>query len=74
MTAGPDGVGVITLTTPAGSPARCKISAIAKVVSGVSIAGFTITVQPAATAGPIFRVAIAAGKFHGVIKSETPTG
>ena len=30
--------------------------------------------QPAAKAGPIFLVAIAAGKFHGVIRSETPTG
>ena len=37
-------------------------------------AGFRITVQPAASAGPIFRVAIAAGKFQGVIKSETPIG
>ena len=30
--------------------------------------------QPAASAGPIFRVAIAAGKFHGVIMKLTPTG
>ena len=41
---------------------------------GVSLAGFKITVQPAARAGPILRVAIAAGKFQGVIKSETPIG
>ena len=33
-----------------------------------------MVVQPAASAGAIFRVAIAAGKFHGVINSETPTG
>ena len=30
--------------------------------------------QPAASAGPILRVAIAAGKFHGVTRTETPTG
>ena len=30
--------------------------------------------QPAASAGPILRVAIAAGKFHGVTSTETPTG
>ena len=30
--------------------------------------------QPAAIAGPILRVAIAAGKFHGVINNETPIG
>ncbi|CAB4708297.1 unannotated protein [freshwater metagenome] len=43
-------------------------------VSGVSVAGFKIIVQPAATAGPIFRVAIPAGKFHGVISMERPIG
>ena len=43
-------------------------------MSGVSEAGFRITVQPAASAGPILRVAIAAGKFHGVTRIETPTG
>ena len=47
---------------------------IAIAVSGVSDAGFKIIVQPAASAGPIFRVAIAAGKFHGVISNETPIG
>jgi hypothetical protein len=46
----------------------------AKVVRGVSDAGLTIAVQPAARAGPIFRVAIAAGKFQGVIITLTPTG
>ncbi|CAB4878739.1 unannotated protein [freshwater metagenome] len=43
-------------------------------VSGVSDAGFKIIVQPAAIAGPILRVAIAAGKFQGVMSSETPIG
>ena len=36
-------------------------------VSGVSSAGLTMIVQPAASAGPILRVPIASGKFHGVI-------
>jgi hypothetical protein len=43
-------------------------------VSGVALAGFTTLVQPAAIAGPSFRVIIAAGKFHGVIAATTPTG
>ena len=30
--------------------------------------------QPAASAGPILRVAIAAGKFHGVMRTEMPIG
>ena len=72
--AGPVGVGRIKLTTPFGTPARSKISMMASAVSGVSPAGFKIIVQPAAIAGPILRVAIPAGKFQGVIKSESPTG
>ncbi len=31
-------------------------------------------VQPAASAGATFRVIIAAGKFHGVMAAQTPTG
>ena len=30
--------------------------------------------QPAATAGPILRVPMAMGKFHGVTSRHTPTG
>ena len=30
--------------------------------------------HPAASAGPILRVAIAAGKFHGVTSTQMPTG
>jgi hypothetical protein len=47
---------------------------MASAVSGVSLAGLSTTVQPAASAGPILRVAIAAGKFQGVMKTHTPTG
>ncbi len=43
-------------------------------MSGVSLAGLRITVHPAASAGPILRVAIAAGKFHGVTRTQIPTG
>ena len=63
-----------TLTTPAGTPASSRIFAISSAVSGVSLAGLRMTVQPAARAGPILRVAIAAGKFHGVTSTQMPTG
>ena len=42
--------------------------------SGVSVAGLSTSVQPAASAGPALRVIIAIGKFHGVIAAATPTG
>jgi hypothetical protein len=64
----------MTFTTPFGTPASSKICAMARAVSGVSFAGLRIMVQPAASAGPILRVAMAAGKFHGVTKSDTPMG
>ncbi len=64
----------MTLTTPGGTPASSSRLAIASAVSGVSEAGLRMTVQPAARAGPILRVAMAAGKFHGVTRIETPTG
>jgi len=51
-------------TTPLGMPARWASSARAKDVKGVSPGDFATTVQPAARAGPILRVIIAAGKFH----------
>jgi hypothetical protein len=47
---------------------------MARAVSGVSLAGLSTTVQPAASAGPILRVAMAAGKFHGVTRTQMPTG
>ena len=65
---------VTTLTTPAGTPASSSSCTKKSVVSGVSSAGFTTTVQPAASAGAILRVAIASGKFHGVISRHGPTG
>ena len=70
----PEVVVVTTLRTPSGSPASWRTSASRSIVSGVSAAGLTTMVQPAATAGPILRVPIASGKFHGVIISVGPTG
>ena len=56
-----------TDSTPLGRPASPISLASSIIVSGVSWAGLTIMVQPAASAGPILRVPIASGKFHGVI-------
>ena len=61
-------------STPSGSPASSRISPSASIVSGVALAGLTIIVQPAAMAGPILRVPMAAGKFHGVMSRQGPTG
>src|SRR5690606_8255082 len=71
-TTGPGSVVVITLSTPGGSPASRRRDATAKAVSGVAVAGLRIAVHPAARAGAILRVAIAAGKFHGVMSTLTP--
>src|SRR5215469_6696730 len=65
---------VTTLRTPAGTPARAASAAAASAEYGVWAAGFTIMVQPAASAGAALRVIIASGKFHGVIAATTPTG
>jgi hypothetical protein len=70
----PDRAVVTTLSTPPGSPTSSRILASASIDSGVWLAGFTTMVQPAATAGPILRVPIAIGKFHGVISRHGPTG
>jgi hypothetical protein len=43
-------------------------------VSGVSLAGFSTIVFPAASAGPTFHTAIARGKFHGTMSPHTPSG
>src|SRR5699024_11253137 len=51
-----------TFTTPSGRPARVRMSAKARVHSGVSAAGLITEVHPAAMAGPILRVPIAGGR------------
>lgn len=70
----PGSVVVTTPTTPSGTPASASRPAIARAVKGVSVAGLSTTVQSAASAGAIFRVTMAAGKFHGVTNAATPTG
>src|SRR5690625_3836122 len=61
-------------TTSLGIPAWWASSISFMVVSGVSSAGLTTNVQPAARAGAAFLVIIAAGKFQGVIAATGPTG
>src|SRR5512133_1975002 len=63
-----------TLSVPSGTPTSIRRSARASAVSGVWDAGFTTAVLPHASAGAIFQLAITAGKFHGVISTQTPTG
>ena len=70
----PEDFAVMTFTTPPGRPASSRIPASASIDSGVCLAGLTTHVQPAAMAGPILRVPIASGKFHGVMKMHGPTG
>ena len=41
---------------------------------GVSVAGLKTTVLPQTSAGSIFQLGIAIGKFHGVITPTTPIG
>jgi hypothetical protein len=62
------------LNAPGGSPASSQIRASASAESGVALAGFKTTVQPAASAGAIFRVTMVAGKFQGVMAPTTPIG
>jgi hypothetical protein len=56
------------------SPASDKISAILSAVNGVSSAGLTTQVHPAASAGAIFRQVSVIGAFHGTMKPQTPMG
>ena len=65
---------VTTCTRSAGTPARRASSTAKIVVRGVRLAGLMTAEQPAASAGAILRVAIASGKFHGVMSTASPTG
>ncbi len=62
------------LNTPSGKPASAKICAHRLAESGVNSAGFSTTVQPAASAGASFQLSSMNGVFHGVIRPATPTG
>src|SRR5690606_57973 len=65
---------VTTLKTPAGMPARAARTASAVAENGVSDEGWTMQVQPAASAAAALRVIMAEGKFQGVISAATPAG
>ncbi len=65
---------VTTLSTPGGSPASTSASAIRSAVNGVLLDGLRTMVFPPTSAGAIFRVTVAAGKFQGVIATTTPRG
>ena len=64
----PGSVVVTTLTTPGGSPSSASNAVNRRVDNGVASAGLITTGHPAASAGPSLRVAMAKGKFQGVIK------
>ncbi len=55
------------LTTPGGKPLEATSSATRRVVNGVSSAGLSTTVFPAASAGPSFQLVNISGKFQGTI-------
>ena len=62
------------MNTPSGRPAASPSSASRSAVSGVSSAGLSSTVLPAASAGAKPQPAIGIGKFHGTITPTTPSG
>ena len=64
----------MTLTTPFGRSVWSMIFANSSAEHGVSLAGFSTSVLPAESAGPIFHTAIMSGKFHGMICPQTPIG
>ena len=65
---------VTMFSTPSGSPASSISLAISRTVSDASSEGFSTTVQPVASAGPIFQIDPAMGAFQGMIAPTTPTG
>ena len=65
---------VTTLMTPFGNPASSARAIAAKADRGVSSAGRTTQVHPAANAAPSFLVIMAFGKFQGVMMAATPIG
>ena len=62
------------LSTPFGSPASTRTSTRRTASIGVYDAGLNTTALPSTSAGMIFQVGIANGKFHGVIAATTPSG
>ena len=64
----------ITVRTPSGRPASRASSPSRIAVIGVSSAGLSTTVLPAARAGAKPQPAIGIGKFHGTMMPTTPSG
>src|SRR4029077_6795080 len=62
----------ITFTTPGGIPASSQHFAIAYALSGVSLAGLTITEQPAPRLLAILRPGSIAGRFQGETANTGP--
>ena len=62
------------MSTCSGSPASSASSPSRIAVSGVSSAGLSTTVLPAASAGAKPQPAIGIGKFHGTMMPTTPSG
>ena len=64
----------ITVSTPSGRPASSASSPSRIAVSGVSSAGLSTTVLPAASAGAKPQPAMGIGKFQGTMMPTTPSG
>ena len=62
----------MTLITPSGMPISLAKCATYRVESGVSSAGLTTQVLPAAMAGPMPQPQSRNGKFHGTMKPHGP--
>ena len=65
---------VTTLTTPAGIPASCRISATRSTDSEASSDGFSTAVHPLASTAPMIQNWLLSGPFQGMIPPMTPTG
>src|SRR2546421_11701400 len=61
------------LTTPRGST-QSTMRQTSTTASGSCGAGFTTTVLPQASAGPILAAQLVMGKLNGVMQATTPTG
>src|SRR3954471_11184690 len=64
---------VTTFTTPGGNTS-CNNSHTRTTARGSCGAGFTTTVLPIASAGPILPAMFTIGKLYGVMHATTPTG
>lgn len=65
---------VMTLRTPAGTPAAWAASANSKLLNGASIGGTSTTEHPTARAGAILRAGNSEGKFQGAKAATGPMG